>query len=338
MFLGKTASVQEACVVGVDLGGTNVRARAYQLSGEGLGSICQLPSQAGDGQSAVVEAIATAVEGARNPDQPTPRRVGIAVPGHIDDAAGLVRWAPNFRNNGDIWRDVPLKQLVENRIGLPVVLGNDANLAALGEYRFGSGRNSASCLVMLTLGTGVGGGVVLGNGSVQGQARGPLLLLGGNKGGAELGHLCINRQGPNAGNVAYGALEAYCSARAVVERTVRKLSTGTDSSLRDHESLTPKLVSQAAEAGDPFAIEVWTEVGEHLGTAIGGLINIFAPDVVAIGGQMALAGAPLMDAARRVARDIAIPTLFADADIVIASRVADAGLLGAAALAIETNP
>ena len=187
---------------------------------------------------------------------------------------------------------------------------------------------------MITLGTGIGGGVVLSPSAVDGDARGPLILVGGNKGGAELGHVCINRDGPDMGAVLYGALESYCGTKAILNRADHKLRYGRSSSLQGRD-LTPLDISLAAADGDEVAIEVWTEVGEYLGNAIGSFINIFAPDVVAIGGQIAKAGEVLLGPVRRAARNVAIPTLYADANIVQAERVEDAGTLGAAALAWE---
>jgi glucokinase len=334
----------EACVVGVDLGGTNVRACAYLHDGMEAGAKFINPSNALQGADAVADAIAATVHQAVAASKARPQAVGLAIPGHIDDAAGLVRWAPNFgKQVGDtfqVWHNVPLKSLVEARVGLPVHTGNDANLAALGEYRFGKGKGIAKCLVMITLGTGIGGGVIFSPDSIHGRASGPLMLLGGNKGGAELGHVCIDRNGPDMGPVAYGALESYCGTRALCARAQHKLRYGRKSLISDAVSgdfslITPLILSQAADEGDQVALEVWTEMGEHLGTAMGGFINLFAPDLLTVAGQIAKAGEHILTPARRTARDVAIPSLFEDVNIVQADRVEDAGILGAAALALE---
>lgn len=334
----------EACVVGVDLGGTNVRACAYLHDGMEAGAKFINPSNAHQGAESVADVVAGTIQQAIGATKHSVQAVGIAIPGHIDDAGGLVRWAPNFGQQvGDtfqVWHNVPLKSLIATRVGLPVHTGNDANLAALGEYRFGLGKNSAKCLVMITLGTGIGGGVIFSPDSVHGRASGPLMLLGGNKGGAELGHVCIDRNGPDAGPVAYGALESYCGTRAIIARAQHKLRYGRKSLIADAVSgdfslITPLILSQAADNGDQVAIEVWTEMGEHLGTAMGGFINLFAPDFLTVAGQIAKAGEHILGPARRTARDVAIPTLFDDVNIVQAERVEDAGILGAAALALE---
>jgi glucokinase len=334
--------VPESCVVGVDLGGTNVRACTYSMDGREAGVKFSNPSNARKGVEAVADAVAATIIEACESSAGQVLAVGMGIPGHIDDERGLVRWAPNFLMQADdsqaIWRDVPLKRLIEDRVRLPLHTGNDANVAALGEYRFGSGRNSARCLVMITLGTGVGGGVAFSPAAVQGKASGPLLLLGGNKGGAELGHVCVDPVSPSFGPGARGSLESFCGAYGIIGRAAAKLKGGRES------TLTAKLaeggistfdIFQAAEQDDRVALEVWKEMGEFLGLGLGSFVNLFAPDVIAVGGQIARAHRYFLPAALQKTREVAIPTLMEDARIGIADREEDAGLLGAAALAWE---
>lgn len=328
-------------VVGVDLGGTNVRAQAFLADGTPAGERVERPSRAQEGFEATLAAVCDTVLAA----DPRPARVGMAVPGHIQPATGTVRWAPNFGTMGpggfDYWQDAPLGPEAASRLGAEVVLGNDANCAALGEYLYGSGQGSATCLVMVTVGTGIGGGVVFGPGSLQGVGQGgPWVLLGGNQGGGELGHLCILRGGLDCNAGSYGSLEAYCQRDAIVERARHRLRRGRESSLRetlagDWSRLEPRHLGEAADEGDALAREVLAEVGTLLGTGLGSLINVFAPEVVAVGGQIAKAGGWLLDPARAEAQNVAIPSLFADCRIVPAEKSDDAGLLGAAALALQ---
>jgi glucokinase len=333
------------CVIGVDLGGTNVRAGAFYEDGTPAGPSFTHPSNGQRGTTAVVEAIHYTVSQAVGASKDKPQSIGLAVPGHIDDDAGLVRWAPNFGETIDgvfhNWMNVPLRSLLEPLLGLPIHMDNDANMAALGEYKFGSGRNSANCLVMLTIGTGIGGGVVLSPRSVLGQASGPMVLVGGNKGGAELGHTVVSYQGVDCRAGEYGAIEGYCSRDAIVTRAQHRLNRGCESLLgemcdRDFSKITPLMISEAAQKGDEVAIEVYEEVGIMLGVGIGNFINIFAPDIVAIGGNIAQAGDLILKPAIKTARNIAIITLFKDAKIHLAERIEDAGLLGGAALALES--
>jgi glucokinase len=332
------------CVIGVDLGGTNVRAGSFYEDGSAAGPDFINPSRGQEGLLATIDAVAKTVLEAAEASKDKPEAVGLAIPGHIDNPAGMVRWAPNFGETRDgvfyNWEDVQIREPLAAQVKLPIVMDNDANMAALGEYKFGSGKNSAKCLVLLTLGTGIGGGVIMSPDSVLGDARGPLVLVGGNKGGAELGHTVIMYQGPECNAGEYGSIESYCQRDAIVRRARYRLNRGRTSIIRDLVNndlakVTPQTISQAAEQGDEVAIEIWEEVGTMLGVGVGNFINVFAPDVFAIGGQIAKAGDFLLKPCVRTARNVAIPSLFRDAKIGIAEQIADAGMLGGAALALE---
>jgi glucokinase len=331
-------------VVGVDLGGTNVRACAYSHDGTPVGERVSQPSRAQEGTASILQSIASTVQAAYDSASVKPTAVGMAIPGHIDGQNGVVLWSPNFgeSRNGVFynWANVALGAPLSKLVGLPVFCGNDANLAALGEYRFGVGKNTANCLVLLTIGTGIGGGVIMRPRALQGDVRGPVMLLGGNQGGAELGHTIIMNGGLDCNAGSYGAIEGYCQRDSIIRRASHRLNRGRTSSLSDlvdgdYGKITPQMIAVAAEQGDEVAIEVWEEVGGWLGVGIGSLINVFAPDVFAIGGQIAKAGELLLGPARKTARNIAIPSLFKDTRIVQAEQIDDAGILGGAALALE---
>lgn len=336
--------MSQPTVIGVDLGGTNVRARAYTYDGTPVGERCENPSYAQSGTSAILAQVVLTVRQAEQASGGKASALGLAIPGHIDNERGIVRWAPNFgESQAGIfvnWRDVPIREPLALELAMPIFMDNDANLAALGEYKYGSGKGSANCLVMITLGTGIGGGVILSPRSVVGNARGPLMLVGGNKGGVELGHMVIHAGGLLCNAGSYGAIEAHCQRDAIIARAVARLKRGRTSMLNDLcegdlAKVTPRLISLAADQGDELAIEVWAEVGEALGIGIGTIINVFAPDVFAIGGNIANAGSHLFEPAIRSARNVAIPSLFDDCRIVRAEQIEDAGLLGGAALAAE---
>lgn len=333
------------CVVGVDLGGTNVRAQALYADGTVAGPRVETASHAQSGPDRTMDQVALAVEEAASAADQTPICVGLAVAGHVDDEAGMVRWSPNLGQEIDgvfyYWKDVPVRALLANRMDRRVVLVNDANAAALGEYMFGSGKGTASCLALFTMGTGIGSGVVLGSPAVQGGSSRPLLLLGGNKGGVELGHMVVQRGGQSSNAGAYGSLEGYCQRDAISARAVYRLLRGSPSCLTelcggDLSLVDPRMLAQAAEAGDALALEVWQETGGYLGVAVGNVINAFSPAIVAVGGQVAKAHRFFLDAAVREARNTAIPSLFADAKIIPAEHIDDAGLLGAAAVASQS--
>ncbi len=303
-------------------------------------------SRAEEGEEQTLTAVAEVVKECLDEYGPGIDRVGLAIPGHANDKDGVVHWSPNFgvRMDGVLhyWRDVDVRRPLEAVLGMKVSLANDANAAALGEYRFGVGRNNANCLVMLTLGTGIGGGVVLGPTSLYGQVAHPVVLVGGNQGGAELGHTVISRGGLDSTSGAYGTVEAYCQRDAIVKRAQNKLVRGRASTMLDLANgdigaVTPSIVTKAADQGDEVAQEVWREVGGYLGTAIGSLINVFAPDVFALGGQVSLAGDWLLKPAVDEARNVAIPSLFDSCRITVAEKIADAGVLGAAAVALAAE-
>jgi glucokinase len=338
-------------IIGVDLGGTNVRAAAVAEDGRLLSPPVENPSEAAAGFERTLEAIVGTIrEAIRRAGAPsTGTAVGMAVPGHVDGPTGTVRWAPNFGETRgglfEAWRDVPLGPSVQRALACPVYMGNDANLAALGEYRFGIGRGLAQGFVLLTLGTGIGAGVVLTRAQVQGPAdwEGGVLLVGAEGGGAELGHTVVLAGGPRCGCGASGCLEALANRDAIIARAREKLRRAGQSRLAelcegDLGRLSPRLVAEAAAEGDPVALEVWDETGWYVGLGVANFINTFNPEAVAVGGQIAKAGEPLFQAIRRAARDHAIPTLFAACRIVPAERIEDAGIIGAAALASALRP
>lgn len=334
--------MSEGCVVGVDLGGTNIRAAVVAEDGSFRTVMASGGSRAEEGEENTLAAVVSVVQECLDEFGDKIERVGLAIPGHTNDKEGVVHWSPNFgiRMDGVLhyWKDVDVRSPLEEALHVNVSMANDANAAAVGEYRFGCGKNAAKCLVMLTLGTGIGGGVVLGAESLGGNASGPSLLLGGNLGGAELGHMVIARGGLDSSSGAYGTVEAYCQRDSIVKRAQNKLVRGRASAMLDFVSgdigaITPSVVTKAADAGDAVAQEVWREVGGYLGTAIGNLVNVFAPDVFAVGGQVAMAGDWLLGPAIDEARNVAIPSLFADCRVQIAEKIADAGVLGAAAVA-----
>ena len=332
------------CVIGVDLGGTNVRACAYFETGEPAGQKYENPSFGQNGVQAVIEAVASTIQQAVAGASSPPTAIGLAIPGHVNHKKGIVRWSPNFGQevNGvfEPWKDIPIREPLSKLIDLPLFMDNDANMAALGEYRFGTGNNSAHAFVMFTLGTGIGSGIILSPESVLGDARGPLIVVGGNHGGAELGHTIINMDGLDCTAGTYGTLEAYCQRDAIIRRAQYKLMRGRNSLLNDliegdYSRITPRLISEACNHGDPVSQEIFREIGGFLGVGIANAINTFAPDILAIGGQVSKAGKWLMEPAILSAQNNAISSLFNDCTIVTAKHVEDAGMLGGAALALE---
>jgi glucokinase len=315
-------------VVGVDLGGTNVRAAVIdEVSGEIISRSANVPSLALDGVTATSKQIASAVKEALSKKNLSPslvRGIGMAVPGHVHPKEGKVLWAPNFK---DQWRNVQIAKPLAKETGLPVFIGNDANLASLAEYKYGAGIGSTH-LVMFTLVTGIGGGVII-NGK---------LLTGCNGGAAEIGHIIVagGNENVRGGNGAYGSLEGLSQRDAIIERTARKIALGRKTILAegDYErhSLTPKKISDAALKGDQLAIEVIEETGYYLGLGVASCISIINPDICVIGGGIAQSGAILFDALKRSAKANSVYTLFKSCQIVPAKLGDNAGIIGGCAL------
>ncbi|MDR3709851.1 MAG: ROK family protein [Capsulimonadaceae bacterium] len=316
-------------VIGVDLGGTNVRAAVVEeATGKIAARSANVPSRALDGAEFTAQQIAEAVKQAISNgevDADNVLGIGMAVPGHIHPKEGEVLWAPNFK---DQWRGVPLAKMVsELTDDSKVYLGNDANLAAFGEYQYGAGRGSRH-LVMFTLGTGIGGGIIIdGN-----------LLTGSDGGAGELGHIfiaggCADARG---GLAMFGTLEGMAQRDAITERAARKVAAGRKTLLAegvfDRHLLTPKAVGDAAAKGDPLALEVMEETGYYIGLGVASCINIFNPEVFVIGGGIAQAGKVLFDPIIRTAQANAISTLYARCRIVEAELGDNAGIMGGAAL------
>ena len=317
-------------VVGVDLGGTNVRAAVLERSSERIVARGEnLPSFALDGVSATAGQIALAAETAitqAGVSKDDVLGVGVAVPGHVRAAEGLVVWAPNFR---DQWKNVQVVQPVQDALGLPVQIGNDANLAALGEFRFGVGRDVRH-MAMITLGTGH---------RRRHHHRRQTAGGRGRRRAAEVGH-CVVNPGGRGGNGAFGSVEGEAQRDAIIERAARKIQEGYPTSLSeavdyDRFLLTPALIAQEAEGGDQVALEVFEETGYWVGLCVANLINLLNPEMVVIGGGIAQAGELILDPIRRTAYACAVRSLSRSCRIVPADLGDNAGILGSVALVLQ---
>lgn len=316
-------------VLGVDLGGTNVRAAVLDKQGNIKGS-GRAPSFATEGMAQtigqIVHAAQTAIQSAGVKAEDV-AGVGMGVPGHIDDKNGVVLWAPNFFEQGGPWRNVRLGDPIAGMLNLPVFMGNDANVAALGEFRFGAGR-AVRTLVMVTLGTGIGGGIIL-----HGK-----LWTGATGGAGEIGHIII-AAGDRGGAAAFGSLESMGQIAAICERAARKMCAGRKTILNervdDWHFLTPKIIADAAAEGDAVALEVYEEVGTYVGYGIASMINLLNPEMVVIGGGVAQSGELILEPIRRSTRNNGIPTLVKTCQIVPAELGDDAGIYGGASLVLD---
>ena len=305
-------------IIGVDLGGTNIKAGAVSMEGAVIYH-CRRTTDADKGPEAVVTRIADAVAecldnlaGGRERVQ----GVGVGSPGPLNLRKGIVSVAPNLPG----WVNVPLRKMVSDASGLPCIIENDANAAALGEQWVGAGRGVSS-LVQFTLGTGIGGGIVL-DGKVW---------HGFTDCAAEIGHMSINPDGPkcNCGNV--GCIEALASAPAMVRRMKEAIKAGSASVLSSKlNTLTAKDIHEAATAGDKAALENIEMTGFYLGVAVTNILHIINPEVVVLSGGVTAAGNMLLRPIRQTVKERAMEAARQDVKICFAELGEDAGVIGAA--------
>lgn len=309
--------------IGADLGGTKMAVGAIDERREVLHSSTEATfGRDLDELLALLEAeLREALDAC-----PQAEAIGLGVPCTIDRARGLAITSVNLP-----LVDVPLRDLIAERVGVPTFIDNDANLAALAEHRFGAGREVRN-LVLLTIGTGIGGGLIL-----EGE-----LYRGTNGAAAELGHIVIDENGPKCqGNCPnHGCVEALASGTALARAGEIAAKTHPDSALgralAAGEEITGRTVTEAAIAGDGIAVETVAGIGRHLGVALASLANIFEPGVIVIGGGVAAAGDLLLEPARRELRSRALPPM--NGTTVVAAELGpSAGMIGAATMALEES-
>lgn len=307
--------------IGVDIGGTKLAAGLVTADGQ-VRARTRRPTPAGD-SAGIVDAAVDAVEDLCAREDVSALPVGVGAAGIID-REGIVRYAPNIP-----WTDEPLRATLEKRLGTAVTVDNDANAAAWGEYRCGAARDARDSMVMLTVGTGVGGGLVLAGRLVRG--------VGGL--GAEFGHLIVSEGGPLCGCGNRGCLEAVASGTAIGrlamgERVAGRIPDG--SPLLGDLPLTGKSVTAAAVAGDRAAREILQDVGRWLGVGIASLVNALDPEIVVVGGGAMAAGDLLLTPARESAEARILGRGYRTMPAIVPAELADdAGLIGAALLALD---
>jgi glucokinase len=254
--------------------------------------------------------------------------IGVGAPGWVDHHNGVVRELTNIRE----WEDIPLAAHLEEKTGRKAFIDNDANAMAVAELLYGAGRGY-STFICLTLGTGVGGAIVI-NGEVFRGAHG---LAG------EIGHMTLDVKGPDCPCGAKGCLEGYVGNRSLVANAIRRLedtSEGARESILlkladdDLNKITPKILAEAAHRGDKVALSVWHEAGRYLGTALAVLVNIWNPECFIIGGGVAQAGSVLFDEMRNSMESLAMNQLGKETPILKAQLSEDAGIIGAAMVAL----
>jgi glucokinase len=317
------SSSSSSHVLGIDLGGTDCKFGIVDAQGRVIHS-SKNPTHAELGPESVIDGMAAHAREliAVHPVQ----RVGVGVPGPMSSRLGIVFETPNLPG----WSNVPAQKMLEDRLQLPVTLNNDANAAAYGEYWAGAAVGvDMECFVLFTLGTGVGGGIIL-NGE---------LYVGPDDTAGELGHMCINFNGPRCGCGSNGCVEAYASATAIRREVKEALAAGTTTIIQIpegcEEDFGAKVVYDAAVAGDAYAIDLFARVGDALGVAAATVINMLNPDMIAYAGALANAGDFIFEPLKKRALANAFDQPAKRAKIVKATLGNQAGIIGAAGLAMR---
>ena len=305
-------------VIAIDFGGTNIRAAAIDRQGMILRRH-RVSTQSQDGPDAVIARIARC---AKLVMDGTEIAVGVASPGPLDPLSGVVLGLPNLPG----WVNIPLRERLSNSIGLPCALNNDANLAALGEHRYGAGRGHKH-LVYFTWSTGIGGGVIINN----------ELLLGAHGFAAELGLITVNIDGALDHTTLPGSLEGYAAGPAIARLAQARVREGRAARILDlaggrTSDVSSKEVGDAAIEGDLDALAILDRVAWVMGLGCINALHTFDPSLIVIGGSVSLIGDVLLDRVRKVVGEHALPPYRAT-PIVVAELGDDCGLLGAAALA-----
>lgn len=319
----------EPLFIGIDLGGTKINTALMSLSGEVLAQDYR-ETRAMEGPERV---IARVIESARlvardaQVSMSEIAAIGIGAPGPMDATEGILTAPPNLPG----WRDVPLKQLVEDRLGIQAFLENDANAAALAEYHYGAGQGSKN-MIYVTVSTGIGGGLILG-----GQ-----LYYGSDGAAGEVGHMTILPHGPLCGCGNRGHLEALASGTAIAREGRELLARGVPSLIDDlaggdPQAVSAQMVATAADRGDLEARRIIEGAVEFLGVGMANLANIFNPDCIVIGGGLSNLGERLFGPVRRVIRNTAFDVIADRVQVVPAQLGSNVGVIGAATVAISRS-
>lgn len=306
--------------IGIDVGGTAIKGGIVSATGDVLEKT-SVPSEAEQGVDHLIDRMVGLIKAM---EQATARRsapisaVGLGVPGDVDQTRGVIVSSPNL----DGWENIPIVARIAGATGLRVVLDNDANVAALGEYVQGAGRGVRD-MVLLTLGTGVGSGLIL-----DGK-----LWYGTNGRAGEIGHMLIQAGGRQCGCGQLGCLEAYASSSQTAKRAIESIHQGEPSSLKalmdQGHTLTSKCVVEAAAQGDPLARRVWDETCRYLAIACVNIQHLLSPERIVLAGGMSAAADRLLDPVTDWITRTASPEFGTPPEVCIAQLGNDAGLIGA---------
>ena len=304
--------------IGIDFGGTSVKLGVVQ-AGALIHRYESLATLAYESGAALLASILLSVDVLRT-RYPEVSAVGVGLPGIVDSRQGIVHHLTNVPG----WERVPLRELITAHTGLPAIIENDANAMTYAEWKFGAGRGREN-VVCVTLGTGVGGGLILG-----GQ-----LYRGSTLGAGEIGNMTIDYRGVPGPYGNAGALEEYVGNQQIAERAVRRYAAAGQ--VRELLACTPLLLAEAALLGDAVALELWEETGVMLGASLADIVWLLNPDTIVLGGGVANAGELVFAPLRRTIQQRTCDVFYEHLEILPAELGADAGLIGCGALAIDSS-
>lgn len=304
--------------LGLDIGGTNIKTAIVDDSGSIVHQLSQ-PTHAERGKDAVLQDIRSLIEEVLH-TTPSIRAIGVGVPGVVNPANGCIYYPPNLPG----WDVVPLTDFLRSFSPVPVAVDNDANVAALAESEIGAGRNFSHFLYV-TLGTGVGGGIIVNN-----------RLFRGERGGAgEVGHIVVDMHAPQEeGQQSFrpGTLEEYIGRKGILHIARECAARHEDSLLHSFPKVDVQHISAAAEQGDAAALECFRTTGKYLGLGLVSILTILDMRIVVVGGGISLSHALLLETAQQTLRERALPTIAREAQVIRAHFGNDAGVIGAAML------
>ncbi len=313
--------------IGIDIGGTFIKAGVVDNKGNIIKKE-QIPTRGEEGKREVVlSQIENAIDFCfKGEDKKEIKGIGIGTPGLVDNN-GIVYEAPNLPG----WDNLPLREIIEKKYNIKTIVENDVNTIAWGEYLFGAGKGS-NTMICITLGTGVGGGIV----------KDGKLLRGGKYSAIEIGHITIDYKGPKCKCGNYGCIERFVGRDYIVERAVKAINEGKKTKILELvdgkiENITPKIISQAYKEGDEVAKNIWIEVGVCIGAMFTSLVNLLNPDVIVIGGGISQAGEILFETIRNTIRERAMKKLSENVKVVPAGLGTDSGIVAAASLVFTVN-
>ena len=309
-------------IIGVDVGGTLIRAACFD-SDLNMLERAEQPSPAHEGHDAVFDRLLETIRPVFPESPDDLLGIGMAIPGPIDPQSGMILKTPNLP-----FEMIPIRSMVQKAVGGKVYMGNDADLAGLGESVKGAGRDVDS-MVYVTLSTGIGGGIIIDKKPFIGSGQ-----------AGEIGHIVVEADGPLCGCGGRGHLEALASGVAIARIARERLAGGETSIISDAvdgdlERISAKEVGDAAHRGDPLALEIITQAGRYLGIGIASIMVTLNPARFVLGGSLTKIGDLLFDPMHSAIREYVLhPRYYEGTSIVLAELGDDMGLIGAAALVL----